>query len=150
MYFPDHYGNNFIYGLLKNSKCKFLVGKSVYGFGGTDKDIIEYFELLGVNKYPKEVSVELNSDTFSAFFKSLKGFDNISSYLKQKHSSGSISIEQTTCTIKSLDHIEHILKQPFSQIIIFLHLLENERKSIFDRLIDKTKETDEIKASLYL
>jgi len=146
VYFPDHYDNSFMHSLLKNSKCKFLVGKSVYGFDGTDKETIEYFKLLGVNKYPREIKVVLDSDTFSKFFRSIKGFDNVHSYLQTKHSSGSTSNEQTTHTISSVEHIEHILRQSFSQIISFLHLLENDCKSIFDKLIDKTKgNKDEIK-----
>lgn len=146
VYFPDHYDNSFMHSLLKNSKCKFLVGKSVYGFDGTDKETIEYFKLLGVNKYPREIKFVLDNDIFSMFFKSIKGFDNVHSYLQTKHSSGSTSNEQTRHTISSVEHIEHILRQPFTQIISFLHLLENEGKSIFDKLIDKTKgNKDEIK-----
>jgi len=145
-YFPDHYDNSFIHNLLKNSKCKFLVGKSVYSLDGNDKEIIEYFKLLGVNKYPREIQVDLDRDNFSKFFKSLKESDNVHSYLQTKHPSGSIYQEQITCKISSVEHIEHILRQPFPQIISFLHLLENENKSIFDKLIDKTKANkDEIR-----
>ena len=119
VYFPDHYDNGFMHNLLKNSKCKFLVGKSVYRFDGNDNEIIEYFKLLGVNKYPREIQVVLDSNTFSMFFKSIKGFDNVHSYLQAKHSSGSITQVQTTNTISSIEYIEHILRQPFPQIISF-------------------------------
>lgn len=146
VYFPDHYDNGFMHNLLKNSKCKFLVGKSVYRLDGNDNEIIEYFKLLGVNKYPREIQVVLDSNTFSMFFKSIKGFDNVHSYLQAKHSSGSITQVQTTYTISSVEYIEHILRQSFPQIISFLHLLENERKSVFDKLTDKTKgNKDEIR-----
>ena len=139
VYFPDHYDNAFIHSLLKNSKCKFLVGKSIYGFDGTDKEIIGYFQMLGVNKYPREIAVKLDGNPFSNFFMSLKEVDNVHLYLQKKHPSGYITSEQITQSINSIEHIEHILRQPFPQIIKFLHLMENENKGIFDKLIDKTR-----------
>jgi hypothetical protein len=137
VYFPDHYDNQFIHSLLKGSPAKFLVGRSLYSFQGNEEQIMEYFKLIGVNKYPRLISVKLSEEEFKKYLFYRTGMDSLEKYLYSRRNSnrGNFTNIETFYEITTIEHLDAIFNNSFPMVITYLNLVSNNQKDVYNAII---------------